>query len=75
MRSTLSLRVQTLTSVSLTIVSLLLSAAFMAGRARAQESWAIDRMAAQDIAPGTAETFRQILRSKLAAATARATPI
>ena len=67
MQTTLSLRVQTLTTVSLTIVSLLLSVLLMAGTVRAQESWAIDRMAAPDIAPGTAETFRQILRSKLAA--------
>lgn len=53
--------------MSLTILSLSISALFAAPSARAQEVWAIDRMAARDISPGTAETFRQIFRSKLAA--------
>ena len=53
--------------MSLTILSLSISALFAATPARAQESWAIDRMVARDVSPGTAETFRQILRSKLAA--------
>jgi hypothetical protein len=48
--------------LSLTFLSLL-----AARRASAQDTWAIDRPAVQDVSPGTAETFRQILRTKISA--------
>jgi hypothetical protein len=55
-----------LTLLSLTVVSLY-ELAIGPSSALAQPIWAIDRMTVQDVSPGTAETFRQILRSKLAA--------